>query len=309
MYKANQTTVEMASFGVEGNIIDHSWYHIIKHKNGKTDTNAIIILSDLVYWYKPVHRIDENTGEHKIYKKFKEDILQRSYAEMEKMFGFTKDQSRTALETLESLGIAERVTRTIDINGVKVSNILFIRFNHHKLSYLMKEHYENAAELKKSISLSVITDKGIGYNPQASRLKPSNTDTSTQNTSELIDLESAMPTKVKIIDFDGKEKKYTKEDIFTLCVQGKYDWESDEIDLVFLRLANHIRPVRDLSKFCDKIIKNERNNQYNEKISKSNQKSEPVKQESKIVDQGKLRRWTEFYPEQTKDKTNELPIQ
>src|SRR6185436_19140514 len=106
MYQANQRTVEMASFCVEGHIIDHSWYHIIKKENGKTDANAIIILSDLVYWYKPSYNINSQTGEQKIYKRFRDDILQRSYAEIEKLFGFTKDQARDALITLENLGVA-----------------------------------------------------------------------------------------------------------------------------------------------------------------------------------------------------------
>lgn len=123
-----------------------------------------------------------------------------------------------------------------------------------------------------------------------------------QDPIKLIDIESADPTRIKIIDFDGKERMHTKEDIFTLCVQGKYDWSAKEIDLVFLKLATHMRPVRELSKFCDKIIKNERNNQYNEKISKSNQKSEPIKQESKVIDQGRLRKWSEFYPEKKEKK-------
>jgi DNA-binding Lrp family transcriptional regulator len=239
MYKANQRTVEMASFGIEGNVIDHSWYHIIKYENGKTDSNAIIILSDLVYWYRPIYRTDEVTGQQKIYKKFKEDILQRSYADLEKKFGFTKEQSRKALETLEKLGVAERETRTVDMGGTLVSNILFIRFNHEKLLLLMKDHYEEAAELKKSISSSVITDKGIGLNPQASRLKASNTETTSETSSKIslkdnVTKEDIVFCKDKIEDI-GKGQYPLKKDQLSLFEEMKaLDLGADEKTLTIV---------------------------------------------------------------------------
>lgn len=184
MYKANQRTVEMASFGIEGHVIDHSWYHIIKKENGKTDPIAIMLLSDIFYWYKPCHQIDKATGQHKIHKKFESDILQRSYPEIEKMFGFTKDQARDAFITLESLGIAERESRTIEINGVKVPNILYIKFNHERLSELMTLHYLSAAELKKSITSSEISDPILGNQEPYPRKKPSNTEISTETSTK-----------------------------------------------------------------------------------------------------------------------------
>jgi hypothetical protein len=184
MYQANQQTIEMTSFGIEGNIIDHSWYHIIKDKKNRIDSNAILILSHIVYWYRPTIITDEATGQQKIYKKFKADILQRSYSQLESMIGFTKDQARDALEILEKLGIAERIFRTIEIHGIKTSNILFIKLNHNKLIQLQHDYYTRAAELKKEISISEISDEGIGKNRQASRKKPTYTETNTKNTPE-----------------------------------------------------------------------------------------------------------------------------
>lgn len=303
MYKANQRTVEMASFGIEGNVIDHSWYQIIKLLNGKTDSNAIIILSDLVYWYRPIYRKDEVTGKQKIYKKFQADILQRSYTEMEKMFGFTKEQSRKAMETLERLGIAERETRTVEIGGVLVSNILFIKLNHEKLLLLMKDHYEEAAELKKSISSSVITDKGIGYNRQASRLKASNTETTTETSSKNDDGMKPSVSNLKIKFLDGTEQTFSKQDLFSLAVISKSNWSVSDIEYLYLKLSSYKSGVSDLKKLCDKIIANksvaDRAEKYSgkEKPKAKEERYVPEREKMKPTAPKKMKTWTEFEEE------------
>ena len=52
----NQSTPIVDSIGqmnFEGNITPLEWYKHIKFANGKADTIAITILSDIVYWYRP----------------------------------------------------------------------------------------------------------------------------------------------------------------------------------------------------------------------------------------------------------------
>ncbi len=36
-----------------GDIIPHTWYKTILRDNGKPYLNAIIILADITYWYRP----------------------------------------------------------------------------------------------------------------------------------------------------------------------------------------------------------------------------------------------------------------
>lgn len=36
-----------------GNVIPAAWYRTITRDNGKPNLTAIIILSDVVYWYRP----------------------------------------------------------------------------------------------------------------------------------------------------------------------------------------------------------------------------------------------------------------
>src|SRR5690348_4943871 len=83
---------------LEGNIIPHEWFRHLRHKDGKPDMVAIVVLSEIVYWYRPRVEKDERTG--KIlgyYKRFRGDMLQRSHGSLAGQFGFTKRQVRSAL--------------------------------------------------------------------------------------------------------------------------------------------------------------------------------------------------------------------
>lgn len=128
-----------------GNVIDHTWYKIIKWKygkrspGGKPHREAIELLADIYYWYRPKVERDEK-GNVTIHKKFKADILQRSYIQIEESLGMTQDEAKSALKTLESFGIAKREFRTITVNGLNLSNVMFIRFFPQKLKTLVDEY-------------------------------------------------------------------------------------------------------------------------------------------------------------------------
>ena len=57
------TVDRMCRLQFTGNVIPSSWYHTIKKGTGKPNLNAIIILADIVYWYRPVEIRDEATGQ------------------------------------------------------------------------------------------------------------------------------------------------------------------------------------------------------------------------------------------------------
>lgn len=92
-----------------GNIIPETWYSTIKYTNGKPNLNAIIILADIVYWYRPREVRDEATGQLIGYrKKFKSDMLQRTYEQFAKKFGLSKRQATEAIVFLEkNIGVAQ----------------------------------------------------------------------------------------------------------------------------------------------------------------------------------------------------------
>lgn len=130
----NATVDEVGKINIQGNIIPHSWYSTITRENGKPYLTAIVILADIVYWYRPAEIRDEQTGRLVGYKKkFKSDKLQRSYQNIADMFGISKKEATSAVVFLEKLGIISREFRTIDFNGLALSNVLFIGLDAERL--------------------------------------------------------------------------------------------------------------------------------------------------------------------------------
>ena len=123
----NARVDQMGQIRITGNVTPQVWYKTITRKNGKPHLLAIAILSDIVYWYRPVEIRDESTGHITGYgKRFKWDMLQRSYDQFADFFGESKRSITEAVTLLESLGIIRREFRTIEIGGMKYNNILFI---------------------------------------------------------------------------------------------------------------------------------------------------------------------------------------
>lgn len=73
---------------------------------------------------------DEGSGQLIGYRKrFRADLLQRSYQQMADQFGITKRDATNAVVELERLGVVRRVFRTLTINGQTVPNILFLELD------------------------------------------------------------------------------------------------------------------------------------------------------------------------------------
>ncbi len=125
----NSKVDAMAQIQLTGNVIPQIWYRTITKENGKPHLLAIAILSDIVYWYRPTEIRDEGTGNLIGYrKKFKADMLQRSYDQFAELFGESKRSVTDAVIRLEALGVIKREFRTIDVAGIKYNNVLFIDF-------------------------------------------------------------------------------------------------------------------------------------------------------------------------------------
>lgn len=148
MYTTGNVKVDyMAQFQLTGNITPQIWYKTITRNNGKPHLLAIAILSDIVYWYRPVEVRDESTGHLISYeKKFKANILQRSYAQFAELLGESKRSIIDAIIRLEELGVIKRVFQTVEISGTKYNNVLFIDFfpdQLYKLTYPTENDKEN----------------------------------------------------------------------------------------------------------------------------------------------------------------------
>lgn len=123
----NAIVDESAKLNISGNIIPQAWYKTIIRDSGKPNLTAIVILADIVYWYKPVEVRDEVTGQVvEIKKKFKADLLQRSYQQISEQFGISKKEASSAIVFLEKLGVVKRVFRTVNIEGLVINNVLYL---------------------------------------------------------------------------------------------------------------------------------------------------------------------------------------
>src|SRR5690554_6545178 len=117
-YSKNEALKELSRFELKGNIIDEGWFKYLVNEKGKVQTNAIFILSDIVYWYRPTLVFDENTGSIKGLKAtFKGDMLQKGYKEFSQKFGLTERQVKDACKFLEEKDLIILDFRTIELKN------------------------------------------------------------------------------------------------------------------------------------------------------------------------------------------------
>lgn len=123
----NETVDRMAGMRMEGHVVPQAWCRTIRKGTGKPNLNAIMILSDIVSLYTPGEERDRVTGEKTGFiKKFRGDLLQKSYQEFADQFGITRRDATNAMVELEKLGVVKRVLRTVRTGQGAVPNVLFI---------------------------------------------------------------------------------------------------------------------------------------------------------------------------------------
>lgn len=123
----NAIVDQMAGIVITGNVIPQNWYRAIVKPTGKPYVEAIMILADIVYWYRPTEVRDEMTGQTtRLQKKFHGDLLQRSYQQISDQFGISKRQAARAIVALEELGVIRREFRDLKINGRNVNNVMYL---------------------------------------------------------------------------------------------------------------------------------------------------------------------------------------
>ncbi len=131
----NKAVDEMAVLNISGNITPISWYKTILKETNRPYLLAIAILSDIVYWFKPVEIRDEVTGKLIGYKKkFSEDTLYKTYQSYANLFGEPKTAVKNAFDRLVEYGIIIREFRNVEQdNGTVLYNMMFITLNVEKL--------------------------------------------------------------------------------------------------------------------------------------------------------------------------------
>ena len=123
----NRVVKEITEMSIKGNLIDNGWYKHLRYENGKVNLNAVVILGEIVYWYRACKKKNENIGlVAKNNQKFKGDKLQKSYLALSEQFGLTKRQVKEACDFLkgkEFITVEYRNVRLSD--GRIMSNVMY----------------------------------------------------------------------------------------------------------------------------------------------------------------------------------------
>jgi hypothetical protein len=131
-----RAVTEIHKIHFQGNVTPHEWYNHIKLPSGKTDLIAIIILGEIIYWYRPIETLQTEGKDQKVRlrKKFTHDMFHCTAAYFVKKFGLTFHQARDALKRLEDGGYIRREYRDLTTpQGLQLNNIMFIEPVHSKI--------------------------------------------------------------------------------------------------------------------------------------------------------------------------------
>lgn len=211
MNTGNNAVDALARMNFTGNVIPTAWLQKVTfEKSGKADLVSIMILSEIVYWYRPREVRCESTGQVLRYeKRFKADLLQRSYDSFVDQFGISKRQAQNSMKRLEDIGVIKRVFRTVKTSNSVASNVLFIELNIDKLAEITYEttHTEVIAITLESDTLSPLKVTPLTLESDTY------TETTTETTTENI---YTPPTGDDVSDDQEKKPSRTKRPMVTL---------------------------------------------------------------------------------------------
>lgn len=134
----NQVVDEMGMMNITGNVTPQVWYSTITRENGKPYLLAITLLADIVYWYRPMEVRDQQSGRVTGWKKrFRGDMLQKTYQQYAELYGESKRSVKAALDRLEELGVIRKVFRDVPCeNGIVMYNLMYIALDAKVLQQL-----------------------------------------------------------------------------------------------------------------------------------------------------------------------------
>ena len=183
------------------NSIPQAWYKTVRQKKAP-HAMAILILWELLYWYKWTEIRDEQSDRVIGYKKkFKADLLQRSYGDIAEKFGITKRQATDILYFLRDKGIVTLDLRTVTANGMKISNVLFIGLNPKKIAEISDERNlidteESDSTNENSVKLS--TEESDSTNENSGKLSTEESNSSNENSGKLSTEESNSSNEISL---------------------------------------------------------------------------------------------------------------
>jgi hypothetical protein len=264
-YDLTDEVKSIGSLNFEGNIIPMEWLKYIRLPNNKPDLVSIFILSDIIYWYRPTTIRDELSGRIIGYrKKFKSDLLQKGYKDLEEMFGLSRDQLRDSFQRLEKLGLIKRVFRNINSQGSSLANVMFIQIFPNKIAEtLEKKDIKINPNTYEEISERVLGNirGGIRINPNTYTETTTKITTNNSLSASSMKFNKTLKQKIHNTLVVAKEEEREKEmlKIWNEIVEEKNDTNvkltSKRSMLLDSRLKEFFKGDISLWKeFCQKIV-------------------------------------------------------
>jgi len=265
MYKTGIPACDaLVELHIQGNIIPRIWFKtIVKDdlKNPKPHLLAINILADIVYWYRPKEIRDEITGDVKGYsKKFRSDLLQRSYDDLAETFSCSKDTAKEAVVFLEKkIGVIYRDIRDLVIGGVCCNNVMFLGLNVERLRELTYPSGEILMEGrgKSSRSGEEILTEPMGESPRTNteNSKPDISSYTSSYSSQSIyrNEPAAKPSKTTPDTIDRINEKRTCRSVVKKNIEYDllcFDYGSDRVNELLELIVDHICTTRSVIKVC-----------------------------------------------------------
>lgn len=248
---ATDLVKEVTQIEITGNVIPMNWFnHITVKTSTKTRPHllAINILADVVYWYKSKEIRDERSGKQKgIEKKFKGELLQRSYGQIANTFGVSKEQARSACRILESHGLIYCHFRDIEDMGRKLFNVMYIEPYPAKINHITHGKTADMSVNSERGSIGKPREGSMGIPKEGlSEFPKTNTETSitktsiTKNTNtEILSLPDS--DKIAIPSQSGFDAFKAEYERLYLESQGmELDGHLHHLDLIARKLKNDI---------------------------------------------------------------------
>lgn len=187
IFMSNLVT-EIGGLNFKGNVVDHEWFSYITFSNGKPHIVAIMVLSEIVYWYRPTVIRDEIDGKVTYKKKFKADKLQKNYQQLADTFGFTKLQVKRACDLLTDMLLIKIEFRTINADGKILNNVMFVEpvpTEIKKISSMYQQIEENPGDLEVNrVATSKSRPSSLTSKESPNFKVRTNTEITTKNTTE-----------------------------------------------------------------------------------------------------------------------------
>ena len=241
----NEIVDAMGSINISGNIIPAVWYRTITKENGKPYLLAIVILADIVYWYRPSEVRDQGTGHILGWKKkFSDDLLRQSYQYYAELFGESKKTIKTAMDKLEKLQVIRREFRTVSYgDGLVCNNVMYVELKPDML-YRLTFPEEISAMNGANNSYAGVSDDKMG-----GRGIPKGTQVSTNLDTGHDETDHTLPKKTDIgLSQNGDTYSYTSTNIS--------DRESNHINQSESEAKEMIDVMEDVNAYIEIIKEN-----------------------------------------------------